>query len=73
MQSAAPGGFLTTEEFAEYVRTTPANIHRWRYVGSAPPAYRVGNWLLFKREDIDAWLEQLREEDERVRGVNLRG
>ncbi len=47
--------YLTVEEVAEEFRTTPATIHRWRYVGTGPPAARIGRRVLYRRADVDAW------------------
>lgn len=57
-----PPELLTTDELAELLRTTPAGIHSLRYRGEGPPAVRVGRRLLFRAEDVQAWLAAQREE-----------
>lgn len=52
---------LTSEETAAYVRAPLATFYRWRSRGQGPRAIRVGKRTLFDRRDVDAWLEQRRE------------
>lgn len=55
--------FLTVDETADLLRTTPGAIYTSRH-RSEPPgifAVKVGRKLLFRRSDIDAYFtEQLR-------------
>ena len=51
---------LTTEQVAEYLVVPVATIHRWRYVGSGPPAIKVGRHLRFAEQDLEAWLIEQR-------------
>lgn len=48
---------LTTREVAEYLVVPVSTIHRWRYVGTGPPAIRVGRHLRFDRDDLTSWIE----------------
>jgi predicted DNA-binding transcriptional regulator AlpA len=56
-----PPDLLTTDELADWLRTTPAGIHSLRYRSEGPPAVRVGRRLLFARADVEAWLESRKE------------
>jgi excisionase family DNA binding protein len=49
--------FMTTEELAELLRTSRGNVHYWRHIGKGPPAVKVGRRVLFRRADVEAWLE----------------
>jgi excisionase family DNA binding protein len=56
---------MTTQEVADLLRKPVATIRRWRMAGSGStfrdvPAYRVGRSLVFKRDDVLAWLETQR-------------
>ncbi len=42
----AEGGWLTTPEVAERLRTSTRTIYDWRVAGGGPPAHRVGRRLL---------------------------
>ncbi len=48
---------MTTDEVAQYLRVPVSTVHRWRSLGEAPKAARVGKHLRWRRADIDAWLE----------------
>ncbi len=49
---------LTVEDVARLIHTSPGTIHYWRSVApeKAPPAFKVGRRLLFRRADVEAWL-----------------
>ncbi len=49
---------LTTAEVAEYLAVPISTIHRWRYVGTGPPAIRVGRHLRFDPDDLDNWIAE---------------
>jgi excisionase family DNA binding protein len=48
---------MTTEEVADYVRTTSETVRYWRHVGKGPLSLKVGRRVLYARADVDAWLE----------------
>jgi len=33
-------------------------LYRWRHTGDGPAGYRVGRHIRYRREAVDAWLEQ---------------
>jgi excisionase family DNA binding protein len=33
-------------------------LYRWRCKGDGPAGYRVGRHVRYRREEVDAWLEQ---------------
>lgn len=47
---------MTTEEFAEYVRRPVATIYQWNSRGQGPRFIKRGRSILYRRADIDAWL-----------------
>lgn len=51
-------GFITSSEYAEMTRRTQEAVRTERHRGLGPKAYRVGGRVLYKRSDVDAWLEQ---------------
>jgi excisionase family DNA binding protein len=53
--------FLTIDEVAAELRTTPAALYASRHRGHGPRGVRIGRRLLFSREDITRWLESCRE------------
>jgi excisionase family DNA binding protein len=52
---------LTVVEAASYMRTTVGALHQMRRRHGGPPAIKIGAKLLFRRADIDAWLERFAE------------
>ncbi|MGY1845533.1 helix-turn-helix transcriptional regulator [Modestobacter sp. SYSU DS0875] len=49
---------LTLEEAAERLRTSPSTLRYWRHRSEGPKSFRVGRRVLYKRSDLDAWVEQ---------------
>ncbi len=52
--------YLTTEEVAEELRTTPPTVRYWRHKDTGPKSFRVGKRVLYDRADVDAWIAQAR-------------
>lgn len=53
----APLEYLNIDEVADLIRTPKATLYRWRHMGSGPPAHRVGRRLLYRRDEVIAWVE----------------
>jgi len=53
--------FLTTEEVATLLRTSPRTVARWAKEGRLP-AVRIGKQWLFPAEELEALLRAKREE-----------
>lgn len=51
--------FMTAEELAEYLRTTPGTVYTWKSMGIIPPecVRKIGRKLLFVTEKIESWLQ----------------
>jgi excisionase family DNA binding protein len=49
--------FLNVKELSEYLGLKPATIYEWVKIGEIPH-YRLHKMKRFKREEIDAWMEQ---------------
>jgi hypothetical protein len=54
--------YLDVPEFADLIHGTPAVVYGLNYTGEAPPRYRAGKKLLYKRTEVMAWLESRRVE-----------
>ena len=52
---------LTPDEVAGLLSVPVATLYRWRYVGTGPPAIRVGKYLRYRRRDLEAYLDGLEE------------
>lgn len=49
---------LTVEELAELLHVEPSTIYTWRHKGRGPRGTRPAGKVLFRRSDVDKWLEQ---------------
>ena len=47
---------LTTEETATLLRLSPSTLRVWRYKRTGPKSFRAGGRVLYRRDDVDAWL-----------------
>jgi excisionase family DNA binding protein len=52
--------FLTTVELLDYLQVNLQTLHRLIKIGQIPPV-RVGREWLFRKSDIDGWMESIRE------------
>lgn len=52
--------YLTTEEVAELLRTTPETCRYWRHVGKGPKSFKVGRRVLYAADDVDAFILEAR-------------
>lgn len=50
--------YMTTEELATLCRTSPGTCRYWRHIGEGPASIKVGRRVLYRREDVTAWLER---------------
>lgn len=49
--------YLVIGEAAELLRTPIQTMYGWRHRGEGPPARRVGRKLLYRRDELLAWVE----------------
>jgi excisionase family DNA binding protein len=48
---------LSVEEAAELIGVTVSALRRWIREGRAPPYFRAGRLIRFRRTDLEAWIE----------------
>lgn len=48
---------LTLEEVARLCRTSPQAVRHWRHQGIGPQGFKIGKRVLFRRDDVEAWLQ----------------
>jgi excisionase family DNA binding protein len=46
------------EELAAELGVPVRTIYAWRTKKLGPPGYKLGKHIRFRREDVEAWLEQ---------------
>lgn len=49
---------LQPEEVAEFYAVPELTLTRWRAKGTGPRYFRVGRHVRYRREDVEAWLEE---------------
>lgn len=51
---------LTMPEVAEQLRRPVATLRHWRWVGAGPASFRLGRRVVYREEDVTAWVEDQR-------------
>jgi excisionase family DNA binding protein len=51
---------LTIDEAAEVLRAPVATLRYWRHLGTGPHSFRLDRRVLYRRDDLDAWVETRR-------------
>lgn len=59
---------LTITEAAELLRAPVATLRYWRHLGCGPHSFRVGRRVLYRRVDLDAWVDARHDVDGRPIG-----
>ena len=55
---------LTVPELSDELKVPIPTIYKWRATGLGPRGIRVGKHVRFRREDVEAWLEQQADEQQ---------
>ena len=63
----APSDLLTITEAAELLRAPVATLRYWRHLGTGPAAFRLGRRVLYRRDDLHAWIASQHDRDDRRR------
>jgi excisionase family DNA binding protein len=48
---------LTISEAAQLVRAPVATLRYWRHLGTGPRSFRLGRRVLYRRDDLRAWID----------------
>ena len=48
---------LTITEAADLLRAPVATLRYWRHLGTGPRSFRLGRRVLYRREDLHAWID----------------
>ena len=49
--------YLTLPEASALIRTPEGTLYQWRTKKIGPPSMKVGRRVLYKRSDLNAWLD----------------
>lgn len=47
---------MTIDETAEMLRTPVSTLRYWRHMGRGPRAGRIGGRLMYRKNDVEEWL-----------------
>ena len=53
---------MTIDEVAEYLQLPKSTIYQWRTRRDGPPGYKLGRHVRYRRSEVDAWVEQQRDD-----------
>lgn len=53
--------YMTTDEVAQLLRTSPETVRYWRHIGKGPQSFKLGRRVLYVRAEVIAWIEAERE------------
>jgi excisionase family DNA binding protein len=53
---------MSLTDVSEMLGIPVHTLYRWRYKGHGPAGYRVGRHVRYRREAVEAWLEQQADE-----------
>ena len=56
---------LTITEAADLLRAPVATLRYWRHLGTGPRSFRLGRRVLYKRADLQLWLDERRDAEGR--------
>ena len=54
---------LTITEAAELLRAPVATLRYWRHLGTGPRSFRLGRRVLYRRDDLSAWIDAQCQQD----------
>lgn len=49
---------MTTQEVAELLRAPVETVRYWRHVSRGPRSFKVGRRVLYRRADVERWLDE---------------
>jgi excisionase family DNA binding protein len=58
MTLQADDKLMSLTDVSEMLGIPVHTLYRWRYMGDGPVGYRVGRHVRYRREAVEAWLEQ---------------
>ncbi len=59
---------LTITEAADLLRAPVATLRYWRHLGTGPRSFRLGRRVLYRREDLHAWIDTQHRQDSAASG-----
>lgn len=63
-QNHADAGLMTIGQISEYLKVKIKTVYAWAESGELPH-YKIGRLIRFKKADIDVWIEEHRQEQDK--------
>lgn len=57
MTENTDGRILQMEEVAQIIRRPVATLRYWRHQGTGPKSFKLGRRVMYRAEDVRAWLD----------------
>ena len=54
--------WLSPDQLADWLGVPVRSIYSWLHEGTAPRSHKIGRHRRFRREDVEAWLEERADE-----------
>lgn len=54
--------YMTTQELAVLLRTSPETCRYWRHIGKGPRSFKVGRKVLYSRADVNQFIRDAQAE-----------
>lgn len=55
---------LKIAKAAQLLCVPVATLRYWRHLGTGPPSFRLGRRVLYRRDDLDSWVDAQRGQDD---------
>ncbi|MGC9964277.1 MAG: helix-turn-helix domain-containing protein [Syntrophobacteraceae bacterium] len=52
-----PSEYLNTKEAAQFLRTSPRTLEKWRVTGAGPEFFKIGRLAFYSPVTLRAWVE----------------
>jgi excisionase family DNA binding protein len=49
---------LTIDDLSDYLGVPKGTLYQWRTKGYGPAGIRVGKYLRYRPDDVDAWIDR---------------
>lgn len=54
----ALGELSSTDDLARYLQVPKKTVYAWNSAGTGPRLVRIGKYVRYRREDVQAWLAE---------------
>jgi len=55
--TTVPNDCMSSKRTAQYLDAAEQTLNNWRHQGRGPSYIKIGKKILYRRSDVDAWLD----------------